>query len=157
MIRDILMYMVGFKETQAFLAPLHHQDRVYVQQNHVRNVYDLGLLLFRDSVLHHVRIRDKLQETLLDMLARERDGDAIEKTQIRNACQMLMALGLDGSREVYETDFERAFLQQSAEFFRVSLNCLNITVDHNHLHRPKRSNSLPRTPPPFTSRKCTLV
>lgn len=34
MIRDILMYM----------------DRVYVQQHDVQNVYDLGLILFRDHV-----------------------------------------------------------------------------------------------------------
>lgn len=34
MIRDILMYM----------------DRVYVQQNDVDNVYNLGLIIFRDQV-----------------------------------------------------------------------------------------------------------
>ena len=34
MIRDILMYM----------------DRVYVQQNSCENVYNLGLILFRDKV-----------------------------------------------------------------------------------------------------------
>ena len=36
MIRDILMYM----------------DRVYVQQNNCENVYNLGLILFRDKVKH---------------------------------------------------------------------------------------------------------
>lgn len=35
MIRDILMYM----------------DRVYVQQNDVDNVYNLGLIIFRDQVI----------------------------------------------------------------------------------------------------------
>ena len=35
MIRDILMYM----------------DRVYVQQNNVDNVYNLGLIIFRDQVM----------------------------------------------------------------------------------------------------------
>jgi cullin 3 len=35
MIRDILMYM----------------DRVYVQQNDVDNVYNLGLSIYRDQVL----------------------------------------------------------------------------------------------------------
>lgn len=36
MIRDILMYM----------------DRVYVQQNEVDNVYNLGLIIFRDQVIY---------------------------------------------------------------------------------------------------------
>lgn len=37
---------------------------------------------------------------------------------IRNACQMLMVLGLEG-RSVYEEDFEIPFLDMSAEFFQV--------------------------------------
>lgn len=36
---------------------------------------------------------------------------------VKNACQMLMALGVE-SRSVYEEDFENPFLQESAEFFR---------------------------------------
>ena len=38
---------------------------------------------------------------------------------VKNACHMLMVLGLD-SRNVYEEDFERPFLEQSADFYRVS-------------------------------------
>jgi len=37
---------------------------------------------------------------------------------VKNACQMLMILGID-SRSVYEEDFEKPFLTQSAEFYRV--------------------------------------
>lgn len=37
---------------------------------------------------------------------------------IRNACQMLMILGID-SRVVYEEDFESPFLEESAEFYKV--------------------------------------
>lgn len=40
MIRDILMYM----------------DRVYVQQNEVDNVYNLGLIIFRDQVIFLIYI-----------------------------------------------------------------------------------------------------
>lgn len=41
---------------------------------------------------------------------------------IRNACQMLMILGLEG-RSVYEEDFEAPFLEMSAEFFQVQQCC----------------------------------
>ena len=37
---------------------------------------------------------------------------------IRNACQMLMILGID-ARSVYEEDFERPFLEESADFYKV--------------------------------------
>ncbi|KAG5889020.1 hypothetical protein JTB14_033949 [Gonioctena quinquepunctata] len=102
MIRDILMYM----------------DRVYVQQNDVDNVYNLGLIIFRDQVVRHGCIRDHLRETLLDMVMRERRGEKVDRISIKNACQMLMVLGIN-SRSVYEEDFERPFLQQSAEFYKV--------------------------------------
>lgn len=102
MIRDILMYM----------------DRVYVQQNDVDNVYNLGLIIFRDQVVRYGCIRDHLRDTLLDMVMRERKGEKVDRIAIKNACQMLMVLGIN-ARTVYEEDFERPFLQQSAEFYRV--------------------------------------
>lgn len=53
------------------------------------------------------------------MVVRERKGEVADKLSVRAACQMLMVLGID-SRAVYEEDFERPFLSQSAEFYRVS-------------------------------------
>ncbi|KAK6632281.1 Cullin-3 [Polyplax serrata] len=102
MIRDILMYM----------------DRVYVQHNDVDNVYNLGLIIFKDQVVRYGCIRDHLRETLLDMIMRERKGEVADRIAIKNACQMLMVLGI-GKRSVYEEDFERPFLQQSADFYRM--------------------------------------
>ncbi|XP_075877374.1 cullin-3-like isoform X2 [Nelusetta ayraudi] len=102
MIRDILMYM----------------DRVYVQQNNLENVYNLGLIIFRDLVVRFECIQIHLRHTLLDMIACERRGDVIERSAIRNACQMLMILGLN-DRAVYEEDFEDPFLDMSAEFFQI--------------------------------------
>ncbi|XP_046482972.1 cullin-3-A isoform X1 [Neodiprion pinetum] len=102
MIRDILMYM----------------DRVYVQQHDVDNVYNLGLIIFRDQVVRYGCVRDHLRETLLGMVARERRGEVVDRIAIKNACQMLMLLGIN-CRQVYEEDFERPFLQQSAEFYRM--------------------------------------
>ena len=43
---------------------------------------------------------------------------SFDRGAIRNACQMLMILGLEG-RSVYEEDFEAPFLEMSAEFFQV--------------------------------------
>uniref|UniRef100_T1KLS9 Cullin family profile domain-containing protein n=2 Tax=Tetranychus urticae TaxID=32264 RepID=T1KLS9_TETUR len=102
MIRDILMYM----------------DRVYIIPNRVDSVYNLGLNLFRDHVVRYGSIRDNLKETLLDMVMRERRGEVIVRSAVRNACQMLINLGID-SRSVYEEDFERPFLAQSAEFYQL--------------------------------------
>ncbi len=101
MIRDILMYM----------------DRVYVQTYNVEPVYNLGLILFRDTVVRHPHIKDHIRQTLLDMVHKERRGELTDRSAIKNTCQMLMTLGIE-SRNVYYEDFEEPFLLQSAEFYR---------------------------------------
>ena len=55
----------------------------------------------------------------------------MDRLSIKAACQMLMVLGID-SRAVYEEDFERPFLAQSAEFYRVftaEINCYNALLN----------------------------
>ncbi|UJR20900.1 hypothetical protein I4U23_024009 [Adineta vaga] len=42
----------------------------------------------------------------------------VSRSAVKNACQMLMNLGID-NRSVYAEDFETPFLQQSAEFYRL--------------------------------------
>lgn len=101
MIRDILMYM----------------DRVYVQQNNVDNVYNLGLKIFRDEVVRYQTINEHLRHTLLDMVAKERRGEVVDRGAVKNACQMLMILGIE-TRQVYVEDFEQPFLSESREFYQ---------------------------------------
>ena len=71
------------------------------------------------QIVRHGCIRDHLRETLLGLVMRERRGEVVDRLSIKNACQMLLVLGID-SRTVYEEDFERPFLSQSADFYRVS-------------------------------------
>ncbi|KAK4475673.1 hypothetical protein MN116_000941 [Schistosoma mekongi] len=101
MIRDILMYM----------------DRVYVGPHNLDGVYKMGMTVFCDLVVRYPIIRESLQKTLLDMVRRERRGEVISRSQIRDACQMFVQLGA-GSLRVYLEDFEQPFLEQSREFYR---------------------------------------
>jgi len=97
MIRDILMYM----------------DRTYVPQHRKVPVYDRGLLIFRDEVCRHPRIKERLLSMLLDLIRRERSGEMIERGLVKTATEMLVEL----SREVYQQDFEQPFLQATADFY----------------------------------------
>eukprot|EP00621_Florenciella_sp_RCC1693_P013664 CAMPEP_0182534416 /NCGR_PEP_ID=MMETSP1323-20130603/15711_1 /TAXON_ID=236787 /ORGANISM="Florenciella parvula, Strain RCC1693" /LENGTH=65 /DNA_ID=CAMNT_0024744433 /DNA_START=1 /DNA_END=194 /DNA_ORIENTATION=+ len=63
MVRDILMYM----------------DRTYVAQNKKVAVYDLGLIIFRDTVARHEQVKDRLRHILLENIANERSGQLIER------------------------------------------------------------------------------
>ncbi|VDK76385.1 unnamed protein product [Litomosoides sigmodontis] len=117
MIRDILMYM----------------DRVYVQQQNVDPVYNLGLILFRDEIIRYGTLGDTLRNILLKMIAAERGGEIIDRIGVKNACNMLVALGVD-SRRVYEEEFEEPFLRVSAEYYRAESqnflleNCASVYV-----------------------------
>lgn len=100
MIRDILLYM----------------DRIYVIQKKVDNVYKMGMVMFCQFVVRYGVIKEHLQQTLLDMVKRERQGELISRPQIRDACQMLVQLGV-GSLDVYQEDFEQPFLRQTRDFY----------------------------------------
>ena len=52
------------------------------------------------------------------MVSRERRNEVVDRQAVKNTCQMLIVLGVE-SRVVYEEDFERPFLEQSAEFYRL--------------------------------------
>jgi len=101
MIRDILMYM----------------DRVYVQQHNVHPVYDLGLIIFRENIARASQIKDRLLNTILGLIQKERNGEMINRSLLKSITQMLIDLGVN-SRSLYEEDFEKSFLDTSANFYR---------------------------------------
>ncbi|GAV72337.1 Cullin domain-containing protein/Cullin_Nedd8 domain-containing protein [Cephalotus follicularis] len=99
MIRDILMYM----------------DRTFIPSAHKTPVHELGLNLWRDVVIHSSKIQTRLQDTLLELVRRERSGEVINRGLMRNITKMLMDLGSC----VYQDDFEKHFLEVSADFYRL--------------------------------------
>ena len=98
-IREITMYM----------------DRVYVKQQNKKPVHELGLDLWRDVVVCHPNICDRMQSTLLDMISSERNGEIIDAGLIKSISSMLADLGL----QVYRKYLEDPFLECTAEFYRL--------------------------------------
>ncbi|KAJ4960622.1 hypothetical protein NE237_020532 [Protea cynaroides] len=99
MIRDILMYM----------------DRTFIPSTHKTPVHELGLNLWRDNIIHSNKIQTRLLNTLLELVHRERTGEVINRGLMRNIIKMLMDLG----SSVYQEDFEKPFLEVSANFYSV--------------------------------------
>jgi len=99
MIRDILMYM----------------DRTFIPSTHKTPVHELGLNLWRDVVIHSSKTQTRLRYTLLELVHMERSGEVINRGLMRNIIKMLMDLG----SSVYQEDFEKHFLDVSADFYRL--------------------------------------
>lgn len=97
MIQDILMYM----------------DRTFIPSTCKTPVHDLGLNLW-DNIIHSSNIQSRLHDTLLELVQRERTGEVIDRGLMRNVIKMLMDLG----SSVYQEDFEKPFLEVSADFYR---------------------------------------
>ncbi|AES96670.1 putative cullin protein, neddylation [Medicago truncatula] len=98
MIRDILMYM----------------DRTYIQTIKKTTVYELGLNLWRENVLHSNQIRTRLLNMLLELVRSERAGEVVNRGLIRSITKML----IDTGPSVYGEEFENPFLLASTEFYR---------------------------------------
>ncbi|KAL6840842.1 hypothetical protein ACP4OV_029368 [Aristida adscensionis] len=97
MIRDILMYM----------------DRTFIPTNKKTPVFDLGLELWRDTIVRFPAIQGRLLDTILELIHRERMGEVINRSLMRTTTKMLMDLG----SSVYQDDFERPFLEVSSSFY----------------------------------------
>jgi cullin 3 len=143
----------------------HCKDRVYVKSVKVPSVSDMGIAVFRDTVLYasvatsststssaaghsehnQQTVCSRLCRIILNQITAERQGELIDRGVIKNITAMmhLLPLPLHPSEQhskpngmasvntntsndkpsdsqpssVYESDFEPAFLQTTAEFY----------------------------------------
>ncbi|XP_049268817.1 cullin-3-B-like [Rhipicephalus sanguineus] len=95
---------------------VRYLELVYAPQTNIESVSKAGVFLLRDEVARCADVRDRLRETMLGLVKTEREGNPVDKVSLKKAGEMLVALGLD-SRSVYEKDFEKPFLVESAQFY----------------------------------------
>lgn len=100
LIKDVLMYM----------------DRSYVKINKKLPVYENSLQLFKNIIILHPLIRDRLKKSVVSEINNERLGIIIDRNAIKNVLSMYCDLGNDGYN-FYEVEFEQYFLEMSKEFY----------------------------------------
>ncbi|CAN1227293.1 CUL4 [Linum grandiflorum] len=87
-------------------------DRTYVKQTpNVRSLWDMGLQLFRRHLSSAREVEHKTVTGLLQMIERERLGEAVDRTLLNHLLKMFTALG------IYTESFERPFLDGTSEFY----------------------------------------
>jgi cullin 3 len=101
MIRDILMYM----------------DRNFVSQYKKVPVYEMGLMIFRENVSGHQRVRMRLLTLMLDNISAERRGEQVDRILLKHTVNMLHELGVQG-KNVYRECFEEQFLDATRKFYQ---------------------------------------
>ncbi|KAK4477614.1 hypothetical protein RD792_016852 [Penstemon davidsonii] len=105
LIQDIMMYM----------------ERTYVKYTHKPSMHELGLNLWRENVIYSEKIQTRLRDKFLGLVHCERGGDVINRGLMRSLTKMLMDL----CPSVYQENFEKPFLDESADFYRAeSQQCI---------------------------------
>ncbi|KAM7301695.1 cullin-4A [Ixodes scapularis] len=82
-------------------------DRTYVLQNAaVASIWDVGLELFRTHIASNSSVQGRTVEGLLQLIEKERGGDAVDRSLLKSLVRMLSDLGMYG--EVFEGRFLEA-------------------------------------------------
>ncbi|KAG0099021.1 Cullin-3 [Podila epicladia] len=98
------------------------RDKNYVPQTRLPTIYDMGLYIFRDSIIRSSThpIQAHLQLVLLNQITQERKGDVIDRGAVKASTDMLLEMKENnGTDAVYIADFEVLFVETSREFYRL--------------------------------------
>ncbi|GFR43674.1 hypothetical protein Agub_g4782, partial [Astrephomene gubernaculifera] len=92
-------------------------DRTYVLQlaggaAPVKSIFDMGLALFRGHLATRPEIKQRTVEGLLELVARERGGEAVNRALLKGLLRMMSALG------IYAEAFHEPFMKASTQFYR---------------------------------------
>jgi len=89
-------------------------DRTHViASTNVRSLFDMGLHLLRKHLDEHSQVGMRTVDGLLALIARERQGDSVDRMRLKNLLRMFNNVG------VYAHIFERPFLETTNQFYQV--------------------------------------
>eukprot|EP00188_Purpureofilum_apyrenoidigerum_P004024 Plantae.Rhodophyta-Purpureofilum_apyrenoidigerum.ctg4379.p1 GENE.Plantae.Rhodophyta-Purpureofilum_apyrenoidigerum.ctg4379~~Plantae.Rhodophyta-Purpureofilum_apyrenoidigerum.ctg4379.p1 ORF type:complete len:774 (+),score=184.12 Plantae.Rhodophyta-Purpureofilum_apyrenoidigerum.ctg4379:27-2324(+) len=89
------------------------------ESNGKKSTREISISLFREMVLQNANVGDRLFETMLDQIDRERNGEQIDCHVLNALTKLLLDLGQDSKgRDVYAYYLERPLLERTAEYYR---------------------------------------
>uniref|UniRef100_A0A0N5A7K2 Cullin-4 n=1 Tax=Syphacia muris TaxID=451379 RepID=A0A0N5A7K2_9BILA len=110
-------------------------DRTFVLQTaSLLSLWDLGLEIFRDTVIVCDAVRSRTTIGLLKMIETEREGSQVDRQLLKSLLRMLMNLG------VYQQIFEKPFLKATATLYEAEGRnlCQELEVPAYLAHVKKR-------------------
>eukprot|EP00878_Enallax_costatus_P001922 GHUV01002084.1.p1 GENE.GHUV01002084.1~~GHUV01002084.1.p1 ORF type:complete len:775 (+),score=225.89 GHUV01002084.1:456-2780(+) len=110
-------------------------DRTYVMSlPGLRSLFDTGLVSLRKHLAEHSNVESHIMRGLLDLVDRERQGDAVDRQLLAGLVRMLGDLGL------YSTTFSPKLLDETAAFYKAEgLRLMESTdVPHYLIHCESR-------------------
>ncbi|EPQ30308.1 uncharacterized protein PFL1_02424 [Pseudozyma flocculosa PF-1] len=93
-------------------------------RKHVYTVYILALVQWKEHMFKHVQNKGRLVNALLRQIERQRNGEVIESSLVKNVVDSLVSLGLDEADtnrqnlDVYKHEFEKPFLEATELYYQ---------------------------------------
>ena len=92
-------------------------NKNYVPKVKLKPVEQMQYSQFKHHVVLNAALKSKLVSKLIAEIRSERDGNVIERSQVRQAVHMLIEVGVN-SRKIYEQEFEQILLQETSDYYR---------------------------------------
>ena len=109
----------------------------------VYDVYTLHLVIWRDEFFE--RTHGRVMNAVLEMIKKQRDGEAIEQSRIKSVVDSFVSLGLDESDstkstlDVYRYHFERPFLTATENYY--TLESQQFTAENSVVEYMKKAEA----------------
>ncbi|KAL9649739.1 hypothetical protein ABK040_009554 [Willaertia magna] len=91
-------------------------DRFYTKHNNRDSLKDVGLKAYQQKVYEIVK--KDMAQALLDKIHKERDGDLIDRSLMKDGINLFIEMGLNSIR-AYEEDFEKKLLLESESYYQI--------------------------------------
>lgn len=92
-------------------------DRNFVVKEKQKDIYTMGHILYKKYILRQDHVRTRFLNQTLGKINAERNGEKIERDEIRGVIKILLELGF-GNNDIYKKDFEKTFLEKAGEFYK---------------------------------------
>ena len=89
-------------------------DRFYVKRHGKKALNEVAISRFRTLIFD--KCKSKLTQALLEAIRKDRNGEDTDRSMLHKAVSIYVELGL-GSLRLYQSEFERAFLESSKEYY----------------------------------------
>ncbi|XP_010414616.1 PREDICTED: putative cullin-like protein 2 [Camelina sativa] len=89
-------------------------DRYFIPRRRIPSLSEVGLTCFHDLVYREMQ--STATEVVLALIHKEREGEQIDKEQVKNVLEVYAKNGM-GTIERYEEDFERFMLQDTVSYY----------------------------------------
>ncbi|CAL9136947.1 unnamed protein product [Musa textilis] len=89
-------------------------NRYYIPHRSLTPLAEVGLTCFRQLVYQF--LKDKVRDAVISLINRERDGEQVDKTLLKNVLKIFVEIG-SGKTCYYETDFEAHMLRETSIYY----------------------------------------